>query len=180
VVLAGGCFWGTQGVFQHVRGVSSVTAGYAGGRRATANYELVSTGTTGHAESVRIVFDPRQVSFGEILRIFFSVATDPTQINRQFPDEGPQYRSEIFYGNESQRLKANSYIAQLDRARAFAAPIATKVDPLTGFYPAEGYHQNYLSRHPDAPYIATYDMPKLAALKRLFASDYVPKPAPVT
>ncbi len=175
-VVSGGCFWGVQGVFQHVRGVAKVTAGYAGGRSITANYELVSTGTTGHAESVRIVFDPRVISYGEVLRIFFSVATDPTQLNAQFPDEGPQYRSEIFYADADQRAQARAYIAQLDAAKAFKAPIVTRVDPLTGFYPAEGYHQDYLFHHPDALYIATYDMPKVQALKALFPADYLVKP----
>ncbi|MEO7027136.1 MAG: peptide-methionine (S)-S-oxide reductase MsrA [Caulobacteraceae bacterium] len=174
--LSGGCFWGVQGVFAHVRGVRQVVAGYDGGARATANYEVVSTGTTGHAESVRIVFDPKTISYGEILRIFFSVGTDPTQVNRQFPDDGPQYRSEIWVANAAQRDVARAYIAQLNAAHAFGAPIATRVDPDHGFYRAEGYHQDYLVRHPHAPYIATYDMPKVAGLKALFPGDFRANP----
>ncbi|MGI8839912.1 MAG: peptide-methionine (S)-S-oxide reductase MsrA [Caulobacteraceae bacterium] len=177
-ILAGGCFWGVQGVFEHVRGVKQVVAGYAGGKRATANYETVSTRTTGHAESVPITFDPKQITYGEILRLFFSVATDPTQVNRQFPDTGPQYRSEIFYANPAQKAVAERYIAQLDRSRLFGHPIATRVDPVTGFFRAEAYHQDYLARHPDAPYIATFDAPKVAALKALFPARY--RAAPVT
>jgi len=176
-VLSGGCFWGVQGVFEHVRGVKQVLAGYAGGKRATADYDKVSTGTTGHAESVQITFDPRQITYGEILRIFFSVATDPTQINRQFPDEGAQYRSEVFYANPDQKSVAERYIAQLNHAKVFAAPIATRVDPDTGFFRAEAYHQDYLVRHPDAPYISTYDLPKVAALKTMFPADW--RAAPV-
>ncbi|MEO8812373.1 MAG: peptide-methionine (S)-S-oxide reductase MsrA [Caulobacteraceae bacterium] len=179
-VLSGGCFWGVQGVFEHVRGVTRVVAGYAGGKGATANYELVSTGTTGHAESVRITFDPKQISYGEILRIYFAVATDPTQVNRQFPDQGPQYRSEIFYINAGQKSVARAYIAQLTAARAFHAPIATRVDPFSGFFPAEAYHQDYLVHHPDAVYIATYDMPKVAALRSLFPRDYRASPVTTT
>lgn len=177
-VLAGGCFWGVQGVFEHVRGVKQVVAGYAGGKPATANYETVSTGTTGHAESVRITFDPKQISYGEILRIFFSVGTDPTQVNRQFPDTGPQYRSEVFYTNPTQKMVADRYIAQLNRAKVFARPIATRVDANPGFFRAEAYHQDYLVRHPDAPYIATFDAPKVAALKAMFPANY--QAAPVT
>jgi peptide-methionine (S)-S-oxide reductase len=176
-VLSGGCFWGLQGVFEHVRGVKRVVAGYAGGSRATAEYETVSTGMTGHAESVEIVFDPREVSFAQLLQVYFSVATDPTQVNRQYPDEGPQYRGEIFYTNPDQKAVAQRYIAQLAAARVFHAPIATRVDPLSGFFDAEGYHQDYLIRHPDAPYIATYDMPKIAALKAMFPALY--RAAPV-
>jgi peptide-methionine (S)-S-oxide reductase len=178
-VLSGGCFWGVQGVFAHVKGVRQVISGYAGGAASTANYELVSTGATGHAESVKIVFDPRQVSYGEILRIFFSVATDPTQLNHQFPDEGTQYRSEIFYADATQQKAAGDYIAQLNKAKAFAKPIVTRVDPLKGFYPAEGYHQNYLVLHPNEPYIATYDLPKVAALKSLFPDAYRAAPSMV-
>jgi peptide-methionine (S)-S-oxide reductase len=176
-VLAGGCFWGVQGVFAHVKGVQSVVSGYSGGEAATADYETVSTGTTGHAESVKIVFDPRQVSYGEILRIFFSVATDPTQLDRQFPDEGTQYRSEVFYTTPQQESEATAYIAQLGRAKAFAHPIVTRIDPLKAFFPAEAYHQDYLTLHQDAPYIATFDLPKVAALKTLFPEDY--RDAPV-
>ncbi|HEY7851956.1 MAG TPA: peptide-methionine (S)-S-oxide reductase MsrA [Caulobacteraceae bacterium] len=171
-VLSGGCFWGVQGVFEHVRGVKRVWAGYDGGARATANYELVSTGTTGHAESVQIQFDPAQISYGQILRIFFSVATDPTQVNRQFPDVGTQYRSEIFYGDASQRTVAQRYIAQLTAAKALHAPIATRVDRDSGFFRAEAHHQDYLIHHPDQPYIAIYDMPKLANLKTLFPAAW--------
>jgi peptide-methionine (S)-S-oxide reductase len=176
VVLSGGCFWGMQGVFEHVRGVKQVLAGYAGGNASTANYELVSTGTTGHAESVKIVFDPAQISYGEILRIFFSVGTDPTQVGGQFPDVGSQYRTEIFYTTPGQRDEAQRYIAQLSAAHVFRRPIATRVDPLKGFFPAEAYHQDYLVHHPEQPYIATYDLPKVAALKALFPGDWRPAP----
>jgi len=175
-VLSGGCFWEMQGVFEHVRGVKQVLAGYDGGKKATAQYELVSTGTTGHAESIRIVFDPSQITYGEILRIYFSVATDPTQVNRQFPDEGTQYRSEIFYANPAQRQVAERYIAQLNAAKVFHAPIATRVDADSGFFRAETYHQDYLVRHPDAPYIATFDLPKVADLKALFPQRYTARP----
>ena len=175
-ILSGGCFWGMQGVFEHVRGVKQVLAGYDGGKKATAQYELVSTGTTGHAESIHIVFDPSQITYGEILRIFFSVATDPTQVNRQTPDEGTQYRSEIFYANLAQRQVAERYIAQLNAAKIFHAPIATRVDADSGFFRAEGYHQDYLVRHPDAPYIATFDLPKVADLKATFPQRYSAKP----
>jgi peptide-methionine (S)-S-oxide reductase len=175
-VLSGGCFWGLQGVFEHVRGVKQVLAGYAGGTRATAEYETVSTGMTGHAESVKIVFDPRQISYAEILRVYFSVATDPTQLNRQYPDEGPQYRGEIFYLSPAQKLEAERYIAQLGAARIYHGQIVTRLDPFSGFYPAESYHQDYLLRHPDAAYIATFDLPKVAALKALLPEDYRPNP----
>jgi peptide-methionine (S)-S-oxide reductase len=175
-VLAGGCFWGLQGVFEHVRGVRRVVAGYAGGDRRSADYETVSTGATGHAESIKIVFDPRQISFVQLLQVYFSVATDPTQLNRQFPDEGPQYRGEIFFLDGSQKVVAQRYIAQLQAARVFKSRIVTRVDAYSGFYPAEAYHQDYLIRHPDAPYIATYDMPKLAALKTMFPSLWRPDP----
>ena len=171
-VLSGGCFWGMQGVFEHVRGVKRVVAGYAGGKRATADYELVSTGTTGHAESVKIVFDPRQVSFAQLLQIYFSVATDPTQVNQQYPDDGPQYRGEVFYTSPEQKMVAEHYIAQLNAAMIYHSPIATRLDPFSGFYDAEGYHQDYLIHHPDAPYIATFDMPKVAALKAMFPALY--------
>ena len=171
-VLSGGCFWGVQGVFEHVRGVKQAVSGYAGGKALTAHYELVGTGVTGHAESVQIVFDPKQITYGEILRIYFAVATDPTQLNHQFPDEGPQYRGEIFYMSPAQKAVAERYIAQLNAARAFSKPIVTRVDPFTGFFKAEGYHQDYLTLHPDQPYIATYDMPKVAALKAMFPTRY--------
>jgi peptide-methionine (S)-S-oxide reductase len=173
-VLSGGCFWGLQGVFEHVKGVRQVLAGYAGGQKATAEYELVSTGTTGHAESVKIVFDPREISYGEILRIYFSVATDPTQLNAQYPDEGPQYRGDIFYADPAQKAVAERYIAQLEAAHVFHRKIVTRIDAYSGFYPAETYHQDYLQHHPDAAYIATYDLPKVAALKTLFPDRYRP------
>jgi peptide-methionine (S)-S-oxide reductase len=176
-VLSGGCFWGMQGVFEHVKGVKQVWAGYAGGQAATAQYDLVSTGTTGHAESIKIVFDPAQISYGQILRIFFSVATDPTQVGGQYPDEGSQYRSEIWYTTPAQKSVAQGYIAQLNAAHAFRHPIATRVDPDSGFFPAEGYHQDYLVHHPDSAYIATYDLPKVAALKAAFPAQY--RQAPV-
>jgi peptide-methionine (S)-S-oxide reductase len=175
-VLSGGCFWGMQGVFEHVKGVKQVLAGYAGGQAATAHYEMVSTGATGHAESIKVVFDPSQVTYGQILRIFFSVATDPTQVDGQYPDEGSQYRSEIWYATPAQKEIAARYIAQLDAARVFRRPIATRVDPLGGFFQAEGYHQDYLVHHPDSVYIATYDLPKVAALKRVFPASYVATP----
>lgn len=178
-VLSGGCFWGVQGIFEHVRGVRKVLAGYAGGKAATAQYELVSTGTTGHAESVKIVFDPRQITYGEILRVFFSVATDPTQVDRQFPDEGPQYRSEIFYLNRDQKSVATAYIRQLEAAKSFSRPIATRVDPYSGFFPAEAHHQDYLIRNPTVPYVATYDAPKLEALKGMFPQFWRSDPVTV-
>lgn len=171
-VLSGGCFWGLQGVFDHVRGVKQVLAGYAGGTRSTADYETVSTGTTGHAESVKIVFDPQQISYADLLRIYFSVATDPTQLNRQFPDDGPQYRGEIFYLTPMQKEIAVRYIAQLQATHVYGRPIVTRVDPFSGFYRAEDYHQDYLLKHPDAPYIATYDLPKVGSLKTLFPERY--------
>ena len=171
-VLSGGCFWGVQAVFQHVRGVKNVVSGYAGGNGAAASYELVSTGTTGNAESVQITFDPKVISYGRILRIFFSVATDPTQLNEQFPDSGTQYRGEIFYTNADQQRVAQAYIRQLDAAKVFSRPIATRVDPAKGFWKAEDYHQDYLLRHPDNPYIATYDEPKVAALRRMFPAEW--------
>jgi peptide-methionine (S)-S-oxide reductase len=175
-VLSGGCFWGVQGVFEHVKGVKKVWAGYDGGKRATASYDLVSTGTTGHAESVQIQFDPSQISYGQVLRIFFSVATDPTQVNRQFPDVGTQYRSEIFYGDANQRMVAQRYIAQLNAAKVLSAPIATRIDPDGGFFRAETHHQDYLVHHPEQPYIAIYDMPKLGQLKALFPTVWRPDP----
>jgi peptide-methionine (S)-S-oxide reductase len=164
-VLSGGCFWGVQAVFQHVKGVISATSGYAGGTAKTAEYEIVSTGETGHAESVQIVYDPSQITYGELLRVFFSVAHDPTQLNRQGPDEGTQYRSSIFYSSEEQKRVAETYIAQLDQAKIFGRPIVTKVVPLTGFYPAEAYHQNYAALHPNQPYILFNDAPKVEHLR---------------
>jgi peptide-methionine (S)-S-oxide reductase len=175
-VFAGGCFWGVQGVFQHVKGVVNAVSGYAGGQASTAQYETVSTGETGHAESVRVTFDPRQVSYGKLLQIYFSVAHDPTELNRQGPDQGTQYRSEIFATNADQARIAKAYIAQLDGARAFNASIVTKVEPFSGFYPAEGYHQDYLTRHPTQPYIVINDLPKVAALKHFFPEQYRSEP----
>ena len=175
-VLAGGCFWGVQAVFQHVKGVESAMSGYSGGEQATAHYETVSSGRTGHAESVKITFDPRVISYGQILRIFFAVAHDPTQRDRQGPDVGTQYRSAIFSGDESQLAVARSYISQLDQAHVFRQGIATRIEPLKAFYPAEGYHQDYLVRHPNSPYILYNDLPKLEALKRLFPDYYRAEP----
>src|SRR5271154_4122376 len=172
VVVAGGCFWGIQAVFQHVKGVTSATSGYAGGTVKDPDYELVSSGETGHAESVKIVYDPSQVSYGELLRVFFSVALDPTELNRQGPDEGTQYRSLIFYGNEEQKRIAEAYIAQRDQAKVFSRPIVTQVVALQKFYPAEGYHQNYFTQHPNEPYIMYNDAPKVANLKKEFPEMY--------
>ena len=171
-VLAGGCFWGVQGVFQHVNGVTSAVSGYAGGSKNTAEYETVSTGSTGHAESVQITFDPHRISYGRVLQIFFSVVHDPTQLNRQGPDTGTQYRSTIFPTSPEQARIAEAYIAQLDKARAFAAPIVTKIEPGRTFYLAEAYHQNYLTLHPSQPYIVINDLPKIQALQQLFPSLY--------
>ncbi|MCV7422229.1 peptide-methionine (S)-S-oxide reductase MsrA [Mycobacterium yunnanensis] len=175
-VLAGGCFWGVQGVFQHVEGVTMAESGYAGGQQSTADYETVSTGTTGHAESVRITYDPAQVTFGQLLRIYFSVVTDPTQLDRQGPDEGTQYRSAIFAQNATQQRVADAYLAQLSAAKVFDRPIVTKVEPDTGFFPAEQYHQDYLNSHPTSAYIMANDMPKVDALRNLFASEYRAQP----
>ena len=171
-VLAGGCFWGVQGVFQHVDGVVSAVSGYAGGARDTAHYDMTSTGNTGHAESVRITFDPRVISYGRLLQIFFSVAHDPTELDRQGPDTGTQYRSAIFPRTPEQARIAAAYIAQLDRAKVFPAPIVTTVEPGKEFYPAEAYHQDYLTLHPHQPYIAINDLPKVEALKELFPKLY--------
>ncbi len=176
-VFAGGCFWGVQGVFQHVKGVTQAESGYAGGVEATANYETVGTGDTGHAESVRITYDPKQVTFGRLLQIYFSVVTDPTQLNRQGPDTGIQYRSAIFAQNGDQQRIAQAYIAQLSQAAVFPAPIVTTVEPNTGFFPAEGYHQNYLDSHPTSAYIVMNDMPKVADLERLFPQQYRGQPS---
>lgn len=165
-VLAGGCFWGTQGVFEHVIGVQKVLAGYAGGSRSTAHYETVSTGTTGHAESIQVQFDPAKISYGQILRVFFSVAHDPTQLNRQGPDTGTQYRSSIFFADPTQEKIARAYIDQLQKAHVFSRPIVTRVDALQGFYPAEAYHQDYLVHNPHVPYIVYNDLPKVENLKR--------------
>ena len=171
-VLAAGCFWGVQGVYQHVRGVQKVLSGYAGGTKATADYETVSRGDTGHAESVEIRFDPRELSYGEILQIYFSVVHDPTQLNRQGPDVGTQYRSNIFYVDESQKRIAQAYIAQLDKAKLFRRAIVTRVDPLDGFYTAEAYHQDFLLNNPSYPYIVIHDLPKIDSLKRVFPARY--------
>ncbi len=179
LTLSGGCFWGVQGVFEHVKGVTRSVAGYTGGAAGTANYETVSGGDTGHAESVQITYDPSQVSTARLLQIFFSVALDPTMVNAQGPDSGSQYRSEIWAASPAQAQLARAYIAQLDVAHAFSAPIATRVDKLGGFYPAERYHQDYLALHPDALYIAVNDMPKVEALRRLFPQDYVSRPVTV-
>ena len=172
IVLAGGCFWGVQGVFQHVRGVTQALSGYAGGDRTSPSYAQVSTGTTGHAESVEIDFNPREVDLGTLLQIYFSVAHNPTELNYQGPDEGTQYRSEIFTTTAEQAKVATAYIKQLDAARAFGAPIVTRVEPLRAFYAAEGYHQNYLTLHPDSGYIAYNDLPKVENLKRMFPALY--------
>ena len=171
-VLAGGCFWGQQGVFEHVKGVRRVVAGYSGGEKSTATYEQVGTETTGHAESVEITFDPKQVTYGQILQVFFSVAHDPTELDRQGPDTGPSYRSEIFFTNASQERVARAYVAQLDAAHAFGKPIVTKIEPLKGFYAAEAYHQDYLIHNPGAYYIVVNDLPKIANLKRIYPELY--------
>jgi peptide-methionine (S)-S-oxide reductase len=175
-VLAGGCFWGQQGVFEHVKGVTKVVAGYSGGAKATADYDRVSSGTTGHAEAVEITFNPKEVSFGTLLRIYFSVAHDPTEVNRQGPDRGTQYRTEIFAGTPQQEATARAYIAQLDAAKIFARPIATKVEPLKGFYAAEDYHQDYLVQNPDSTYIQVNDLPKIAALERVWPQYFRSRP----
>ncbi|MEI6245117.1 MAG: peptide-methionine (S)-S-oxide reductase MsrA [Acidobacteriota bacterium] len=171
-VFAGGCFWGIQAVFQHVNGVVTATSGYAGGSEATARYELVSNGNTGHAESVQVIYDPSKVTYGTLLRVFFSVAHDPTEVNRQGPDDGPQYRSAVFTVNPEQEKIVKAYIAQLDGASVFASPIATKVTPLDGFYAAEEYHQNYATNHPTDPYIVINDRPKVVALRKQFPTLY--------
>jgi peptide-methionine (S)-S-oxide reductase len=175
-VLSGGCFWGMQGLFEHVRGVREVVAGYTGGPAETAQYETVSSGSTGHAESVRITFDPSVVAYGEILRVFFSVAHDPTELNGQGPDTGTQYRSDIFFANPTQEKIARAYVAQLTHARIFKDPVVTRVDRLAGFYPAEGYHQDYLLHNPESPYIVVNDLPKIANLKRLYPDLYRDNP----
>jgi peptide-methionine (S)-S-oxide reductase len=171
-VVAGGCFWGIQAVFQHVKGVKSATSGYSGGAAKTAEYEVVSTGDTGHAESVQIKFDPAQISYGQLLKVFFSVAHDPTQLNRQSPDEGSQYRSVIFYDNDEQKRIAQAYISQLADAKVFPRAIVTQLVPLKAFYAAEGYHQNYATLHPDNPYIAINDAPKVEHLRQEFPELY--------
>jgi peptide-methionine (S)-S-oxide reductase len=176
VVLAGGCFWGVQGVFQHVKGVTSALSGYSGGASETARYEAVGAGRTGHAEAVKITFDPQQISYGQILQIFFSVVHDPTELNRQGPDTGPQYRSAIFPADADQNRVAENYIDQLNKAGVFSKPIATRIEQFTGFYPAEAYHQDFLTRKPDYPYIVINDLPKIENLKHLFAPVYRVKP----
>jgi len=177
-VFAGGCFWGVQGVFEHVKGVTRAVSGYAGGSVVDPGYEQVSSGRTGHAEAVSVTFDPSRVSYGKLLQIFFSVALDPTQIDRQGPDWGTQYRSELFVSDPEQERVARAYLAQLEAAHVFTRPIATRIDPAGQFYPAEAYHQDYLDRHPDAPYIAINDMPKVRSLQTLFPESW--QAAPVT
>lgn len=177
-VLAGGCFWGIQAVYQHVKGVKNAVSGYAGGAQKDAYYETVGSGRTGHAEAVQVTFDPRQVSYGKILQIYFSVAHNPTELNYQGPDSGTQYRSAIFYANDEQKRIADAYVAELDKAHAFKAPIVTKLEPLSGFYPAEDYHQDFAVLHPNYPYIVFNDLPKVDNLKRLFPDVY--RDTPVT
>jgi peptide-methionine (S)-S-oxide reductase len=178
VVLAGGCFWGVQAVYQHTKGVTQAVSGYAGGQKNTAHYQMVGTGQTGHAESVSVTYDPKQITLGKVLQIYFSVAHNPTELNRQGPDYGTQYRSAIFYANDEQKKIATAYIAQLDATRAFARPIATKLEPLQGFYPAEDYHQDFAVLHPGYPYIVYNDLPKVENLKTIFPADY--RETPVT
>jgi peptide-methionine (S)-S-oxide reductase len=179
-IFAGGCFWGVQGVFEHVKGVTQAVSGYAGGTLAHPSYEQVSGGDTGHAESVRVTFDPSIVSYGQLLRIFFSVALDPTQVDRQGPDFGTQYRSELFVGTPEQDRIAHAYVAQLTAAHLFSRPIATRIDKAGAFYPAEAYHQDYLTRYPTNPYIAFNDIPKVEALKKLFPENWAETPSKVT
>jgi peptide-methionine (S)-S-oxide reductase len=174
-VLAGGCFWGVEGVFEHVRGVTRVVSGYAGGSADSANYRQVSSGRSGHAESVRITYDPQKISYGQLLKVFFAVAHDPTQLNRQGPDTGPQYRSAIFYADAEQKRVADSYLTQLQKARVFPRPVVTEVAPLTAFYEAEASHQDYVARYPKQPYVVINDLPKIADLKRQLPSLYVAK-----
>jgi peptide-methionine (S)-S-oxide reductase len=173
VVVAGGCFWGIQAVFQHVKGVGSATSGYSGGNVKNPDYEQVSSGSTGHAESVEIVYDPSQITLGQLLKVFFSVAHDPTELNRQGPDTGTQYRSIIFFANADQQRIAQAYVQQLDQAKVFSQPIVTQIVPFKTFYRAESYHQNYATEHPDNPYIAMFDLPKVKNLQRQFPSLYV-------
>ncbi|HEY7985655.1 MAG TPA: peptide-methionine (S)-S-oxide reductase MsrA [Methylophilaceae bacterium] len=176
LVLSGGCFWGVQGVFQHVRGVTSAVSGYAGGRRETATYDQVSEGNTGHAESVQVTYDPNQITYGQLLQIFFSVVHNPTELNYQGPDSGTQYRSALFPTNDMQKQVAQGYIAQLDRTKAFHAPIVTHVETYTGFYPAEDHHQDFLTLNPHYPYIMINDLPKVEALKRMYPNLYRTQP----
>ena len=172
LVLAGGCFWGVEAVFAHVKGVISAVSGYSGGEASTASYDAVSTGRTGHAESVKIVYDPSQVTVGQLLKVFFSVAHDPTELDRQGPDHGTQYRSAIFYQGDGQKRVVQAYIDQLQKAKIYPGPIVTQVTPLVAFYPAENYHQNYLALHPNQPYIVINDIPKIEALKAKFPAIY--------
>ncbi len=175
-VFAGGCFWGVQGVFQHVKGVTNAVSGYSGGVGATAHYEEVGTGSTGHAESVQVTFDPQVVSYGKLLQVYFSVAHNPTELNYQGPDHGTQYRSAVFPLDDQQRKVATAYIAQLDAAKAFPRPVVTRVEAYKGFFQAEGYHQNFLTLNPDYPYIVYNDLPKIAELKKVFPGEYQDKP----
>ena len=179
-VIAGGCFWGVQGVFQHVAGVTNAVAGYTGGDKSTAHYDMTSEGNTGHAESVQITYDPRKITYGRILQVYFSVAHDPTELNRQGPDEGTQYRSAIFPVNDEQAQVAKAYIAQLDSAHVFGAPVVTTIEPGKTFYRAEDYHQDFLAKNPGYPYIVYNDLPKVANLKRLFPALYKPDPSLVS
>ena len=179
-VIAGGCFWGVQGVYQHTAGVLNAVSGYSGGSKMTANYTMIGTGTTGHAEAVEIKYDPKKISYGKILQIFFSVVHDPTQLNRQGPDTGTQYRSAIFTANDEQKKVAEAYIAQLNAAKVYKKPIVTKVGPLQAFYAAEDYHQDYLTLHPNQPYIVFNDIPKVENLKKIFADNYIEKPTLVS
>jgi peptide-methionine (S)-S-oxide reductase len=171
-VLAGGCFWGLQGMFEHVNGVTKVVAGYSGGTRETAHYEMVGTERTGHAESVEITFDPKRISYGQLLRLYFAVAHDPTELNRQGPDSGPSYRSEIFFSSSTQERIARAYVEQLTKGKVFSGPIVTRIEPLKGFYPAEEYHQDFLIHNPTYPYIVRNDLPKIAALKKVYPEVY--------
>lgn len=179
-VIAGGCFWGVQAVFQHVKGVSNAVSGYAGGQANTANYNAVSSGRTGHAEAVEITYDPKQVSYGQLLQIYFSVAHDPTQLNRQGPDHGTQYRSAVFPANDSQRKVAEAYIAQLNKTGVYPKPLATTIEPLQAFYPAEDYHQDYLVRNPNSMYIVINDVPKVENLAKTFPDAWRDKPVLVS
>jgi peptide-methionine (S)-S-oxide reductase len=178
VVLAGGCFWGVQAVYQHTKGVTSAVSGYAGGEQKTAHYEMVGSGRTGHAEAVKVTYDPQQISYGKILQIYFSVAHNPTELNRQGPDVGTQYRSAIFYADDEQQKFAGAYIAELEKAHIFPRPIVTALEPLHGFYPAEDYHQDFAVLHPSYPYIVFNDLPKVDNLSKLFKSEY--RETPVT
>jgi peptide-methionine (S)-S-oxide reductase len=179
-VFAGGCFWGVQGVFEHVKGVTLVTSGYAGGEQSSANYQAVGGGDTGHAEAVRIAYDPRQISYARLLQIYFSVAHNPTELNRQGPDSGTQYRSAIFPANAEQARVAKAYIAQLEQAKTFKQPLATKIEPAKTFYVAEDYHQDFLTLHPSHPYIVINDLPKVEALKKMYPDAYRTDPVLVT